>query len=225
MSRRIAPVVTALALQLVALVLAHDLVYLARFGSRYGEALVHAGHGEVWSATVGSTLAIAAALLVAGALRLAHLGMLVQRARTRAVAQRASRPADGSLDARELLRIWLRLAPRMALVTVVLLTIQENLERSSLGGRMPGIGLLLSPEYPSALWITIAVGLAVALVAALFEWRRRALIERLRSARLAAAPRRAPGAEPRPRLAPWRPVTSVLGRRSGLRAPPVPSAV
>jgi hypothetical protein len=203
----------ALALQVVALVLAHDIVFLVRFGSRYGEALVHAGHGETWSTAVGTILVIATVLVLAGVVRLARLGILV----------RAAGSSTGDLDLRQLLRLWLRVAPRIAVVSVVLLTVQENVERSSIGGSMPGPGILLSPEYPFALWIAIAVGLLVGLVAALFEWRRRALIERLRAARV-ALPRHMPAAEPRPRGALRRAVVSVLGRQSGLRAPPVPSA-
>ena len=213
MPRQLLGLVAALALQVVALVLAHDLVFLVRFGSRYGEALVHTGHGESWSTAVGTILAIATALVLAGVVRLAQLGILV----------RAAGSSVGALDLRQLLRLWLRVAPRIALVSVVLLTVQENLERSSIGGSMPGPGILLSPEYPFALWIAIAVGLLVGLVASLFDWRRRTLIERLRAAR-AALPRHRSAAEPRPRGAPRRPVVSVLGRQSGLRAPPAPSA-
>ena len=214
MPRLITGFVAALALQVVALVLAHDLVFLARFGSRYGEALVHSGHGETWSTAVGTILAIATLLVLAGVLRLAQLGILVR-------AETGSAP--GALDLRQLLRLWLRIAPRIAVVSVVLLTVQENLERSSIAGSMPGPGILLSPEYPFGLWIALSVGLLVGLVAALFEWRRRALIEHLRAAR-AAVPRHTSAAEPRPRNALRRPVVSVLGRQSGLRAPPVPSA-
>jgi hypothetical protein len=214
MPRQITGFVAALAMQVVALVLAHDLVFLVRFGSRYGEALVHSGHGETWSATVGTILAIATALVLASAVRLARLGILVRT---------ASGSSTGPLDPRQLLRLWLSVAPRIALVSVVLLTVQENLERSAIGGSMPGPGILLSPEYPFALLIAIAVGLFVGLVASLFEWRRRALIERLRAAR-DALPRHTSAAEPRPSGAPRRPVVSVLGRQSGLRAPPVPSA-
>jgi len=43
MAPRIRRLATAGVLQLGALVLAHQLVYLARYGSLYGEALVHAG--------------------------------------------------------------------------------------------------------------------------------------------------------------------------------------
>jgi hypothetical protein len=223
MTRRITWLVTALALHAVALVLAHDLVYLARYGSRYGEALVHAGHGEAWTATVGTTLAIGAALLGAGLLRLAQLGLLVRRAGGPGGARAANGPEPGVLELGRLVRLWLRLAPRIVLLSVVLLSIQENLERSALGGPLPGVGILLSPEYPSALWITIAVGLLVGLVAALFEWRRSVLMERLRIARGAASrPDSTPSTQPR--VISWPPASSVLGRRSGLRAPPAPSA-
>ena len=218
MPRLITGFVAALALQVVALVLAHDLVFLVRFGSRYGEALVHSGHGETWSTAVGTILVIASALVLAGVVRLAQLGILV-----RAAAGASAGFGAGALDLHQLLRLWLHVAPRIALVSVILLTVQENVERSSIGGSMPGPGILLSPEYPFALWIAIAVGLLVGLVAALFEWRRRALIERLRADR-AALPRHTSAAEPRPRSAPRRPVISVLGRQSGLRAPPAPSA-
>ena len=213
MPRQLTGFAAALALQVVALVLAHDLVFLVRFGSRYGEALVHTGHGETWSTAVGTILAIATGLVLAGVIRLVQLGILVHAAGSSA----------GALDLRQLLRLWLRVAPRIALVGVVLLTVQENIERSSIGGSMPGPGILLSPEFPFALWIAIAVGLLVGLVAALFEWRRRALIERLRAAR-AALPRHAAVSTPRPRVARWRPAVSVLGRQSGLRAPPAQSA-
>lgn len=212
MPRQLTGFVAALALQVVALILAHDLVFLARFGSRYGEALVHSGHGETWSTAVTTILAIATVLVLAGLVRLAQLGLLV----------RAAGAGTGALDLRQLLRLWLRVGPRIALASVVLLTVQENLERSSIGRWTPGPGILLSPEYPFALWIAVSVGLLVGLLAALFEWRRRALIERLRAARV-ALPRHTSGAELRPLRAPRRPI-SVLGRQSGLRAPPVPSA-
>lgn len=223
MPRRITGFLAAVALQVVALVLAHDLVYLVRFGSRYGEALAHTGHGETWTMAVGTTLVIAVALFAAGVARLVQLGVLVRAASPRASAQGSDRnAAHGALEVRRLVRTWLRIAPRVALVGVVLLTVQESLERSAIGGSVPGPWILLSVEYPWALWITIAVGLVVGLVAGLFEWRRLALLERLRAAR-AALPRRRAIAAPRPNGVPWRPVESVLGRRSGLRAPPQPS--
>lgn len=219
MPRRITGIAIAVALQLVALVLAHDLVFLARYGSRFNEALVHSGHGASWTSAVWTVLAIAALLLIAGSLRLAYLGALVRR--TNGATQRLDRRSRGSVELGTLLRMWLGTGTRIALVGVVLLTIQENLERSSIGGSALGAGILLSPEYPWALPITIAVGLLVGFVAALFEWQRRSLVERLRAAR-AAAPRRHPAITPRPRTVAARLTTSLLGRRSGLRAPPAP---
>jgi hypothetical protein len=213
MTRRITGFLGATALQVVALVLAHELVFLARYGSRYNEALVHGGHGESWSAAVTTSLALAIALLALGAFRLARLGLLVRRDAA------ASSPEPGALGPRPLLRAWLRIAARTAALSVVFLTIQENVERAAIGQAAPGAGLLLSPEYAGGLWITIAVGLVVGLVAALFEWRRSVLIARLHASRV--RPPRATDTEVRrPRAFAPLPVESLQGRRSALRAPP-----
>jgi hypothetical protein len=205
---------TAAALQLVALVLAHELVFLARYGSRFGEGLVHSGHGQAWTAAVLSSVALAIGLAAAGALRLWGLGLVVHR---RGLVQ-LDRAASRSLDVRWLVRTWLRRAATMAVLSVLLLSIQENIERWSIGQPVPGVGILLSPEYPDAVWLTAVVALAVSLVAALIEWRRRVLLARLRAPRspFPRAIERAgrPGVVVRP------PVESVLGRRSALRAPP-----
>ena len=60
MAHRLVRFATATALQLVALALAHELVFLARYGSRFGEALVHSGHGEAWTAAVLTSIGFAA---------------------------------------------------------------------------------------------------------------------------------------------------------------------
>ena len=215
MAPRFARFGTAAALQLVALVLAHDLVFLARYGSRFGEALVHSGHGEAWSAAVMTSAGLAIALGAAGVFRLVRVGLLVHR-RGRVHVDRA---AARSLNPRALLRGWLSLALRMAILSVVLLTIQENLEHWSTGQGLPGPGILLSAEYPDALSITIAIAFAVGLVVALFEWRRRVLLARLRAAR-APLPRAIESAPARPGVFVRPAVESLLGRRSALRAPP-----
>lgn len=216
MTRRITGLLGAAALQVVALVLAHELVFLARYGSRYNEVLVHGGHGESWSAAVTTSLALAIALLALGAFRLARLGLLARRDAA------GSNAEPGALGPRPLLRAWLRVAPRTAILSVAFLTIQENVERAAIGRAVPGPGLLLSPEYAGGLWITIAVGLAVGLVAALFEWRRSVLIARLRAART-RPPRANDSIVRRPRLLDRLPGESVQGRRSALRAPPAAS--
>ena len=207
----------AAALQVIAIVLAHELVFLARYGSRYNEALVHGGHGESWSAAVTTSLAIALALLALGAFRITHLGLLVRRRGATAG------PDAGFLAPRPLLRAWLRIAPRTAVLSVVFLTIQENVERAAIGQAAPGPGLLLSPEYAGGLWITIAVGLSVSLVAALFEWRRSVLLARLRASRV-RPPRETETVVRRPSVFDRLPVESLQGRRSALRAPPSMSA-
>jgi hypothetical protein len=216
MTRRVTGFLGAAALQVVALVLAHELVFLARYGSRYNEALIHGGHGDGWSAAVTTSAALAVALLALGAFRIARLGLLVRRH------DGAFDAVHGSLATRSLLRAWLRIAPRTAVLSVVLLSIQENVERASMGQAAPGPGLLLSPEYAGGLWITIAVGLAVGLVAALLEWRRSVLIARLRASR-ARPPRGTETVLPRQGVLDRLPVDSLQGRRSALRAPPATS--
>jgi hypothetical protein len=215
MAHRIARFGTAAALQLVALVLAHELVFLARYGSRFGEALVHSGHGEAWTAAVVTSVALAVALGALGVFRLGRLGLLVHRGGR----VRVDRAAARSLNPGSLVPGWLVLALRMATLTVVLLTLQENVERWWIGQSAPGPGILLSPEYTNGLWITIAVAFAVSLVAALFEWRRRVLEARLRAAR-APLPRAIDPTPGRPGVRVRPLVESVLGRRSALRAPP-----
>lgn len=216
MLRRLARLIAAAALQLVALVLAHQLVYLARYGSRYGEELVHSGHGDAWSAAVATSLVLGVGLAVLAALRLGHLGLLLRRRDTNR--DRAAR----KLEPRPLLRAFVRIAPRLVVASVVLLTVQENIERGLIGQGLPGVGILLTPEYAGGLWITIAAGLGVAFVAALFQWRHEILVARLRASR----PRhgragRAPAARP---AIVDRPIESLLGRRSALRAPPLGAA-
>jgi hypothetical protein len=218
MQRRVAGFLAGAALLVVSVVLAHELVYLARYGSLYNEALVHTGHGEAWSSAVTASLILTLGLLVAGVARLAWLGALVRRGTTNAT----DSIRKGDLDVRALLRGFLRTAPRLVVLAVVFLSLQENVERASVGQALPGPLVLLTPEYAGGLWITIGVGLAVAFVAALFDWRRRALLARLRAARVAIPRHHA--SQPRRPAVVVRPQQSLLGRRSALRAPPAPAA-
>jgi hypothetical protein len=216
MSRRLAGLAASAALQLVALVLAHQLVYLARYGSLYGEALVHSGHGDAWGAAVTTSVMLAAGLAALAVLRLGRLGFLLRRRGA------GASTASGSLEARSLLKSYLRIAPRLVALLVVMLTTQENVELVLNGQGMPGPAILLSPEYAGGLWIAIAVGLAVAFVAALFRWREQVLLGRLRATRTAPA-RDTRASAPRPAVID-RPSVNLLGRRSALRAPPVVAA-
>jgi hypothetical protein len=213
MLRRTIGLAAAAGLQLVALVLAHELVFLARYGSIYNEALVHAGHGQLWSGAVVTSAGLAAVLATLAMLQLVRLGVLA-RSRVPLGAGRS-----GALERRSLVRSWLRIAIPMALLTAGLLTVQENIERAAIGQVIPGVGVLVSPEYAGGLWITVAVAFAVALVVALFTWHRRALLARVRGPR-SAQPRATDTARPRPGMAVRPPADSLLGRRSALRAPP-----
>ena len=206
---RLGTVGVAAIVQVAVLVLAHDLVYLARYGSRFNEALIHSGHGEGWKAAAATSLLLGglAALIAVG--RILRLQLLVRREH-----------ATGRLDASALFRTWLKIGPLLAVSTVALLTLQENLEQSALHGASAGLGILLTPEYAGGLWIALAVGLVVGLVVALVAWRFHALLARLRAARESNAPTRATS-EQRPAVIVDRPTTSILGRRSALRAPPV----
>ena len=209
---RLGIVAAAAVVQLAVLVLAHDLVYLARYGSRYGEALIHAGHGDGWRAAVASSLVLGSVAALVAAARLAQLHGQVHRAHA---ASAHSRLEPGSL-----LRTWLRIGPALGLSTVALLTIQENLEQAAIQGSTAGLGILLTPAYAGGLWIALAVGLVVGAVVALVAWRFRILEARLRAARDHETHPRA-AASRRPATAVDRPATSILGRRSALRAPPV----
>lgn len=213
MTRRIGGLVAGGIVQLVALVLAHDLVFLARYGSKYNEELVHAGHGVTWAAAVQTSLVLGALLSAAGIYRLVRLRLLLRRSPVSAA-------QAGSLPVRTLFSGWARAAILLAPTTAALLTVQENVERWAIGQRLPGPAVLLTPEYAGGLWIALLVGLAVALVVALFRWRRETLLARLRAAqqraiRVTARPARHTGIEVQP------PADSLLGRRSALRAPPV----
>jgi hypothetical protein len=212
MAPRIARLASSAVLQLAALVLAHQLVYLARYGSLYGEALVHSGHGDGWNAAVSTSLLLAAGMLALGVARLQWLGVLVRR---------ASQADDtAALPRRALLAGFARVAPRIAVLQLVLLSAQENLEHVAAGRPAPGAAILFSPEYAGGGWIALAVSFAVSLVVALFIWRRDVLLARLRAAR-AALPRVSEVAPRRPGVVAPRPVESILGRRSALRAPPL----
>ncbi len=200
-------VLGAIGSALVALVLAHSLVFLVRYGSLYGEALAHSGHNLTWTIAVVSAIGLGLGLAFAG---IVQLGRLARAARARG-------PAAPSDIGPGLGRRWFSASVWLTATTGVLLTIQENVERATVGLPTPGIGLLMSAEYPWALSIVAAVAVALGLVIALFRWRRDELVARLRAAR-EVAPRAA--AVPTPAWIPLRPLASVLGRGQGLRAPP-----
>jgi hypothetical protein len=199
------------AMTLVALVVAHSLVFLLAYGSGYQEALAHSGHDGTWGLAVVIVLAAALGLVGLGTWRLYRLGVV---ARARAASEGGLRPGPGGFAWR-LVGLWVRLAG----ATTLLFIIQENLEHQHVGEGLPGLAVLGSAQYPNAIFVIAAVALAVAFVVVLFRWRRDVLVARITGAR-----ERWHGA---PRTVPRRPVvwverrhaSIVLHRLSG-RAPP-----
>jgi hypothetical protein len=194
----------------VALVLAHDLVFLAAYGGAYQDALDRTGHDASWNTTVLVVLAVGVILLAAACRRLRSLGTLALALDRQAV------PAIGRKGFLQRLReLWLRLA----VFTTILFVLQENLEHQHAGEALPGLGVLISSEYPNALLIIGVVALAVALVGAVVRWRRDVLMARLSGTRTRW--RTPSGTRARPSFA-WLLARegSLLGRRLAGRAPP-----
>jgi len=164
-----------LAMTSVALVVAHDLVFLLAFGAGLDEALAHTGHDGTWGTAVAVVLAAAFGLLGIGALRLYRLGVV---ARSLTASEGSLRPAP-KVFARSLAGLWLRLAGATTLIFVV----QENLEHQHAGLGPPGLSVLESAEYPHAAVVIVAIALAIAFVVSLFRWRRDVLVARIAAAR------------------------------------------
>ena len=169
----------------VALVIAHNLVFLLAYGSGYDEALAHSGHDGAWGTAVAVVLAAAIGLLGLGTWRLYRLGVI---ARTLAAGEGGLLPGPTGF-VRRLVALWAGLTG----ATTLLFVLQENLERQRVGETLPGFGVLGSAAYPHAAIVIAAVTLAVAFVVVLFRWRRDVLVARITAARSRwqAAPRAA----------------------------------
>jgi hypothetical protein len=203
-----------LAMTLVALVVAHDLVFLITYGARYEDALALSGHDGAWTAAVAVVLLAGVGLSLLAAWRLHRLGVL---ARTLVpTAARHDAIADGFGG--RLVGLWWRLSA----TTTLLFVVQENVEHLRMGEAAPGLAVLGSGQYSDATLIILGVSLVVAFVGALFRWRRDVLIARIATAlrRLRLRPgavlgRPAPTRDRRPE--------SPVGRGRGVRAPPLPA--
>jgi uncharacterized membrane protein len=163
------------AMTAVALVVAHNLVFLLAFGSGFNEALARTGHDGTWGTAVTIVLAAALGLLGLGAWRLYRLGII---ARSLATSEGSIGPEVTEV-ARRLVGLWLRLAG----ITAVVFVVQENLEHRDAGLALPGLSVLGSAEYPHAAIVIAAIAFAVAAVVSLFRWRRDILVARITTAR------------------------------------------
>ncbi|MEO8251627.1 MAG: hypothetical protein ABI978_00200 [Chloroflexota bacterium] len=210
MTGRIGFAVRAAATVLVALVLAHSLIFLAGYGAAFGHAMADTGHDDRWTSAAVSCLALGVGLLLAAAYRLRQL----RRIANESGARRLPTEPDG----RVFLRRWIAWWFAMTLAAAVLFMLQENLELARIGVPLPGIGVLLSAIYPNAFAIIVVVSLGVSLVAALFSWELELLISRIRAVQPQGRPR-AIRRFGRVDLIDRRP-GSILGRRLAVRAPP-----
>jgi hypothetical protein len=192
----------------VALLLAHDAVYLVQIGpgEELAMALRAAGHAY-WGTASVLLGAIGAACALAYGLR---LRLLRRRARELAV---DPAPAAGRGIGR-LAATWARL---FAIIAVGF-TIQENLEHAFGHGHLIGLGALIGPEYPLALPIlALVTGFAALLAVAVTGVEDSLVLAIAEGLRRVERP---------PRLLRRRPAPSSARRRSPLagaaagRAPP-----
>jgi len=211
MTARMGATVRAAATALAGLVLAHNLIFLAGYGARFGQALAHTGHNDAWTLAVIVSLTLGSAILAAALWRVRGL----RREALNAGANRL--PTEP--DAHAFLRRWLGWWIALALTIAVLFVVQENMELARIDRPMPGIGILASAAYPHSIAIIAAVALVVSLVAALLGWKIEILMARLR-ALTSTSPRTAVSAIPPDDMIERR-RGSILGRRLAGRAPPL----
>jgi hypothetical protein len=208
----LAPRVRQVVLILAALFVAHDAIYLARFGigRGYAEAMSASGHDAYWAPV--------SIFLAAGVATLALTSVATYR-RLRREDHGEPVPGAGPSYAVELGAIWIRLFPTVAF----LFTVQENVEHFAVDGHLVGIAPLLGPGSALALPALAATTFALAAVGGMVRWRIRGL-----QARIAATSRprfaRVRGAT-RPRgwdiLAATVAHRWITGRPDAGRAPPV----
>lgn len=212
--RRLRRLLEFAAMSLVALVVAHNLVFLFAYGAGYDEALAQSGHGGTWGTAVGVVLSAGICSVLLGAWRLYRLDVVA-----RAIGPTAERYAPSTVSfSRRLVGLWWRVGA----ATTLLFVVQENLEHQRIGEGLPGLAVLGSSEYPDAALVIAGVAFVIALIGALFLWRHGVLIARIASARQ--------GSRPRPGRSIRRPIDlrdrrpeSPVGRGQGVRAPPLPA--
>jgi hypothetical protein len=172
------------ALATAALLFAHEAVYHLRFGfgPRLTGAMSAGGHDAYWRIFMALALCAAASLILATAVKLARLAWRVRRLE-RQPARKAARIRDVPEGYRtELLALWRRLYPIVALAFIA----QENVESLAAGGGLPGLGILGGSGVLLALAVVGGVTLVVSAVGAIVRWRIRSLEAQLADAAAAA---------------------------------------
>jgi len=210
MSRWIGFAVRAAVMALVALMLGHNLIFLAGYGTGFGHAMAHTGHDRSWGTAVAISLLLGGALLLAAVWR---LGQLFRTARAMNAGKLPSEPGWRAFLVR-FIPWWLALA----VATAVLFVLQENVESARISSHLPGIGVLTSATYPHAIAIIVAVAFAVSFVAVLLGWELEILAARIQAAG-SGRQRATPSAMPPIGLVELA-HRSILGSRLAGRAPP-----
>ena len=121
-------------LVLVALVVAHDLVFLLTYGAGYDDALARSGHDGSWTTAVVVVLAAGIGFFGVATWQLCRLGVLAHRF----VPVADPRGPNLSGFGRRLVGLWWRLFA----ATTLLFVIQENLEHQRIGEALPGLSVL-----------------------------------------------------------------------------------
>ncbi|HEY8871039.1 MAG TPA: hypothetical protein VIM30_16850 [Candidatus Limnocylindrales bacterium] len=168
------------ALATAALLFAHEAVYHLRFGfgPRLTGAMSAGGHDAYWRIFLALALCAAASLTLATAVRLAGLAWRVRRLE-RQPAGKAARSHEIAPGYRtELLGLWRRLYPTVALAFIA----QENVERLAAGGGLPGPGILGGSGLLLALAVVGGVTLVVSAAGAIVRLRIRRLEAQLADA-------------------------------------------
>ncbi|MGH2427501.1 MAG: hypothetical protein ACRDGV_01250 [Candidatus Limnocylindria bacterium] len=194
----------------VALLVSHDLVWLAQIGP--GEELIrtlrHAGHGY-WGLASMALALIGLGVAIGVVLRVRSLRRRADELQARAASIRPRPYLARALAA------WVRLLGVVAIGFVI----QENVEHFFSHSHVPGLGALLGPEYPLALPVIAGITAFAALLAAAVGSVERELLATITAAirrRILRPPRRA--LRP-PRRAERRPISPLAAAWAG-RAPP-----
>jgi hypothetical protein len=212
MRARVPGLLILAALTAVAVVLAHELMFVLTYGDRAAVALARTGHDQRWTDAVLLVLSLGGTLGIAASWRLWRLARALAHLERRGV--RASASGETAYGT-TVWALWRVLLP----ATAAMLVVQENLEHLAAGANLPGLGVLASASYPITLPIVALVAFALAVVAALFRVRLAVLRARIAATR-AALRRHAGSLRPRAAFVPH-PAASLIGRRLAGRAPPL----
>jgi len=202
-------------LALVAFVLAHNLLFLLRYGSSYSAFLERTGHGSAWASTVVIVAALAIGLVVASVARLVGLFAIASQFEVGAIRVRSGRAGDYAAHVRH---AWLAIL----LLALTFFVGYENVERAAIGLPPPGLGVVNLTDG-ATISVFAIVPLLTALVEALYRWRRDVLTAQICAARARWHGRPGAIAPRRPVWTEHRHVSIVLHQFSG-RAPPQPAA-